>query len=132
MMKNRITKCLAVGLMLLTALPSMAASRQYVLNYSKPSTKWMGSLPMGNGRLGTMIYGGYDTETVALNEVTLWSGQKDPEANNICGPNKLKEMREAFLSGDIAKGNDLGWKYLSGHGKSFGTHLPFGDLRIKY
>lgn len=131
-MKNRITKSLALGLMLLAAVPSMAASRQYVLNYSRPSTKWMGSLPMGNGRLGTMIYGGHDTETIALNEVTLWSGQEDPDANNICGPDKLKEMREAFLAGDLAKGNDLGWKYLAGHGKSFGTHLPFGDLKIKY
>ena len=90
----------------------------------------MGSLPLGNGRLGAMVYGGIGQETVALNEITLWSGQPDPECNNLCGPEKLHEMREAFLAGDLEKGNQLGWQSLCGHGKSFGTHLPFGDLLI--
>ena len=78
-----------------------------------------------------MVYGGTDVETIALNEVTMWSGQPDPEANNLCGPDRLREMREAFLSGDYKRGNDLGWQYLCGHGKSFGTNLPFGDLLIE-
>ena len=101
-----------------------------MLTYDKPSQKWMGALPLGNGRLGAMVYGGVDRETIALNEVTLWSGQPDPEANNLCGPEKLCEIREAFLSGDYQRGNELGWQNLCGHGKSFGTHLPFGDLQI--
>lgn len=49
----------------------------------------------------------------------------------MCGPDRLREMREAFLSGDYKRGNDLGWQYLCGHGKSFGTNLPFGDLLIE-
>lgn len=122
---------LAMAAALLLCSPE-AMAKQYSLNYSKPSAKWMGSLPLGNGRLGAMVYGGTTTETIALNEVTLWSGQEDPDCNNVCGPEKLKEIREAFLAGDIAKGNDLGWKYLKGHGKSFGTHLPFGDIKINY
>lgn len=108
----------------------MAADSKPALVYSRPSAKWMGALPLGNGRLGAMVYGGTDVETIALNEVTMWSGQPDPEANNLCGPDRLREMREAFLSGDYKRGNDLGWQYLCGHGKSFGTNLPFGDLLI--
>lgn len=128
----QIGKFLVLALLLTTGMPIWAGTKEYVLNYSNPSKKWMGSLPMGNGRLGTMVYGGYDTETVALNEVTLWSGQEDPDANNICGPEKLKEMREAFFAGDLEKGNNLGWQYLSGQGKNFGTHLPFGDIKLTY
>lgn len=109
----------------------MAADSKPALVYSRPSAKWMGALPLGNGRLGAMVYGGTDVETIALNEVTMWSGQPDPEANNLCGPDRLREMREAFLSGDYKRGNDLGWQYLCGHGKSFGTNLPFGDLIIE-
>lgn len=109
----------------------MAADSKPALVYSRPSAKWMGALPLGNGRLGAMVYGGTDVETIALNEVTMWSGQPDPEANNLCGPDRLREMREAFLSGDYKRGNDLGWQYLCGHGKSFGTNLPFGDLLIE-
>lgn len=108
----------------------MAADSKPALVYSRPSAKWMGALPLGNGRLGAMVYGGTDVETIALNEVTMWSGQPDPEANNLCGPDRLREMREAFLSSDYKRGNDLGWQYLCGHGKSFGTNLPFGDLLI--
>lgn len=108
----------------------MAGKSSLALTYDHPSQKWMGALPLGNGRLGAMVYGGVGQETIALNEVTLWSGQPDPEANNLCGPDKLREMREAFLSGDYRRGNELGWQNLCGHGKSFGTHLPFGDLII--
>ena len=111
---------------------TVEARKTYLtLTYSQPSEKWIGALPLGNGRLGAMVYGGTDVETIALNEVTLWSGQPDPEANNLCGPEKLKEIREAFLSGDYKRGNELGWQNLCGHGKSFGTHLPFGDIVIK-
>ena len=112
-------------------LKAMAGEAPLMLTYDKPSQKWMGALPLGNGRLGAMVYGGIDRETIALNEVTLWSGQPDPEANNLCGPEKLREMREAFLSGDYQRGNELGWQNLCGHGKSFGTHLPLGDLIIE-
>ncbi len=111
-------------------LKAMAGEAPLMLTYDKPSEKWMGALPLGNGRLGAMVYGGVDRETIALNEVTLWSGQPDPEVNNLCGPEKLHEIREAFLSGDYQRGNELGWQNLCGHGKSFGTHLPFGDLVI--
>lgn len=102
-----------------------------VLSYARPSETWIESMPLGNGRIGAMVYGGTAVETIALNEVTLWSGQPDPEANNLCGPDRLKEMREAFLKGDMELGNRLGNQYLSGHGRSFGTHLPFGDIVVR-
>lgn len=131
-MQNRIRKKLMLAILLTLFSSTWVDARSYVLNYSKPSEKWMGSMPLGNGRLGMMVYGGSQTETIALNEVTLWSGQEDPDANNLCGSENLKKMRQAFLDGDLAKGNELGNQYLSGHGKSFGTHLPFGDIKIHF
>lgn len=119
-----------VLLMLSLAIP--AKTRSVSLDYHAPSKTWMGSLPIGNGRLGAMVYGGTDNETIALNEVTMWSGQPDPDVNNLCGPEHLKEIRQAFFNGDFAKGNDLGTRYLSGHDKSFGTNLPFGDLLVAF
>ena len=110
-MQSRIRKKLVLALLLTLFSSTWVDARSYVLNYSKPSEKWMGSMPLGNGRLGMMVYGGGQTETVALNEVTLWSGQEDPDANNLCGPENLKKMRQAFLDGDLAKGNELGNQY---------------------
>lgn len=126
----KVKQVITIVLSAMLGIEVMAADSKPALVYSRPSAKWMGALPLGNGRLGAMVYGGTDVETIALNEVTMWSGQPAPEANNLCGPDRLREMREAFLSGDYKRGNDLGWQYLCGHGKSFGTNLPFGDLLI--
>lgn len=127
----KVKQVITIVLSAMLGIKVMAADSKPALVYSRPSAKWMGALPLGNGRLGAMVYGGTDVETIALNEVTMWSGQPDPEANNLCGSDRLREMREAFLSGDYKRGNDLGWQYLCGHGKSFGTNLPFGDLLIE-
>lgn len=127
----KVKQVITIVLSAMLGIEVMAADSKPALVYSRPSAKWMGALPLGNGRLGAMVYGGTDVETIALNEVTMWSGQPDPEANNLCGPDRLREMREAFLSGDYKRGNGLGWQYLCGHGKSFGTNLPFGDLLIE-
>ena len=43
--------------------------------YAQPAKEWMESLPIGNGRLGAMTYGGIEEETLALNESSMWSGQ---------------------------------------------------------
>ena len=45
--------------------------------YDEPSDDWMKSLPIGNGRLSGMVFGGVEKEKVAFNEITLWSGQQD-------------------------------------------------------
>ena len=44
------------------------------LHYREPAAFWEGALPLGNGRIGAMVYGGTENETIALNEDTLWSG----------------------------------------------------------
>lgn len=125
--KTTLALLLAV---LFGACPLWAAGLT-TLRYTSPSSQWMGSLPLGNGRIGAMVYGGTSTETISLNEVTLWSGQPDGSANDICGPERLKEMRDAFMRGDMEHGQWLGDQYLRGRCRSFGTHLPFGDIVIK-
>lgn len=102
------------------------------LIYHNPSDKWIEALPLGNGRIGAMVYGGTSHETIALSEVTMWSGQPDPQGNEICGKERLAQLRDLFFKGDIAKGNELGSQWLAGKGRSFGTNLPLGDLRIDF
>src|SRR5690606_14259134 len=46
----------------------------HVLHYDRPAREWTEALPVGNGRLGAMVFGGVDVERLQLNEVTLWSG----------------------------------------------------------
>jgi hypothetical protein len=45
-----------------------------VLSYRHPAKEWVGALPIGNGRLGAMVFGGVPAERLQLNEDTFWSG----------------------------------------------------------
>lgn len=100
--------------------------------YQTPAKEWMEAAPIGNGRLGGMVYGGIDRDKIALNEITLWAGQRDTLQNSACGPERLAEIRKYFLNGDLDKGNELTNQYLNGRNSSFGTHLPMGDLVIDF
>lgn len=114
------------------AVAAGSSSSHDRLWYETPAKEWMEAAPMGNGRLSAMVYGGVDRETIALNEISMWSGQPDSTSNNLCGPEALAEMREAFFAGDPAKGNQLGNKYLNGRMTSFGTHVPTGNIVIDF
>ena len=53
--------------------------------YDAPADEWMKSLPIGNGRVGAMVFGGVDEETVALNESSMWAGEYDPNQEKPFG-----------------------------------------------
>src|SRR4051812_4176301 len=59
-------------ILVLLAVPAFAAD--HVLWYRQPATKWNEALPIGNGRLGAMIFGGTSEEHLQLNEDTVWAG----------------------------------------------------------
>lgn len=105
---------------------------QLSLWYEQPADEWMKALPLGNGRLGALVYGGIETETIALNEVSMWSGQPDPEQELSCGKEQLAKIRQLFFSGKLEDGNRLATQYLSGQPHSFGSHLPVGDLKLTF
>ena len=61
------------------------AGHELKLWYTKPAAQWTEALPLGNGRLGAMVFGGVAAERIQLNEDTLWSGHprdwNNPEAH---------------------------------------------------
>ena len=116
----------------MSLLMSTAALADNVLWYRQPAKEWMEAAPIGNGRLAAMVYGGISEERLALGEISLWSGQPDSTNNELCGRDKLDAMRKCFFEDDPEKGNQLGEQYLKGKGRSFGTHLPMGDLVIDF
>ena len=64
-----------------------------VLWYEKPTTQWHEALPLGNGRLGGMVFGGVSEERIKLNEDTLWSGFPR-DTSNYEAINHLEEVRK--------------------------------------
>jgi alpha-L-fucosidase 2 len=96
--------------------------------YSRPAGEWLEALPVGNGRLGAMVYGGVRSERIQLNEDTLWSGgPKDcdnPEAFKT-----LPEIRRLIFEGKYAEAHQLGKKMMGPYTQ---TYLPMGDLELAF
>ena len=100
--------------------------------YAQPAKAWMESLPIGNGRLGAMTYGGIEEEKLALNESTMWSGQYNENQNKPFGREKMNQLRKLFFEGKLSEGNRIAGDNLHGNQTSFGTHLPIGDLKMQF
>ena len=77
-------------LFLSMAVPVSAADADPVLWYTHPAQRWGDALPIGNGRLGGMVFGGVAQERIQLNEDTIWNGKK----RNRVNPEALKALPE--------------------------------------
>jgi len=127
----RFYKVLGISVIILSFIASCAPSKTLKIWYEQPAEKWLESLPIGNGRLGAMIYGGVEREVIALNESSMWSGEYNPDQEIPFGKKKLSDLRNLFFQGKLKEGNQLAGEYMKGNQSSFGTHLPIGNMIIE-
>lgn len=97
--------------------------------YTQAAAQWYDALPVGNGRLGAMIYGGACAERIYLSDSTFWSGEPSQENNNPDGPTIVAAVRDLLLAGDLPVATQQ-CAQLEGHKLNYGTNLPFGNLRL--
>lgn len=98
------------------------------LHYSKPASSFNEALPIGNGHIGAMVYGGVTDELLNLNESTLWGGHG---ANNNPVPDgveRLAKVREALFNEDWEGARKL---LVPVQGPNASAYLPMGDLHIR-
>ncbi|REK74801.1 glycosyl hydrolase family 95 catalytic domain-containing protein [Paenibacillus paeoniae] len=105
---------------------------KYKLWYRQPASKWSEGLPLGNGRMGAVIYGGADSETWSMTEVTYWSGQSEATITPSKGKADLEEMRKHFFAGDYPTGDRLAKQVLQPKKMNFGTNLPLCDIKFHF
>ncbi len=99
--------------------------------YRRPAQRWLEALPVGNGRLGAMVFGGVAIERLALNESTFWSGAPGANNDNPAGREQLPEIRRLLFDGQYQKAVGLISSHLLGRQGNYGTHLPVGDLLLQ-
>ncbi len=125
-------------------IPSLAADpgtngRELRLWYSQPAnpSKWEQALPLGNGRLGSMVFGGVETETIIYNEDSLWSGWYEPDNDRKGSYKALQKIRELLRSkGSLKQVNRIAMEdfcSLYGYGKpDFGAYQTFCNAQLQF
>ena len=119
----------SVVLFSLAAAPLSAADP--VLWYRHPASRWGDALPIGNGRLGGMVFGGIAKERIALNEDTIWNGKKRDRVN----PEALKalpEVRRLLFEGKVKEAEALEEQKMMGIPNRQPPYQPLGDLNIEF
>jgi alpha-L-fucosidase 2 len=99
--------------------------------YRQPAKDWNEALPVGNGRIGGMVFGNPAAERIQLNEESLWAGC--PVNNN--NPQALKhlpEIRQALFKGEHEQAFQLAEKFLLGTPPRIRSYQPLGDLKLDF
>jgi len=102
-----------------------------VLWYAHPADKWENALPVGNGRLGAMVFGRTDEETIQLNEDTYWSG--GPYSTVVKGGAKvLPEIQKLVFEGDYKMAHMLFGRSLMGYPVEQMKYQSLGELGLRF
>lgn len=99
--------------------------------YRQPADEWEEALPLGNGRLGAMVYGGVSTEHIQVNEESMWYG-RETDRNNPDMKDQLPAIRELIFKGEIAKAERLMKLAMSGCPDSMHPYQTLGDIHIQF
>ena len=114
------------ALALLAALPAFA---EPLLWYDRPAGQWIEALPVGNGRLGAMVFGRIEDERIQLNEDTVWAGS--PVERDVKGAWKhLPQIRQMLFAGKYVEAERLIEEKILGERIYPRGYQTLGDLRI--
>lgn len=107
------------------------AKPELVMHFDRPAGRWHEALPVGNGRMGAMVFGGLAEERLQLNEDSLWYGgprdRNNPDARRV-----LPEIRKLIFAGKPREAERLASMGLSGLPEAQRHYVPLGDLRLYY
>jgi len=112
-----------------------------VLWFDSPATEFTQSVPLGNGRLGAMLFGGVENERLILNESSLWSGSPQ-DADRRDAATYLPEIRKLLIQGKNAEAEKLVYEHFTCRGKGsgfgsgkdvqYGSYQTLGELKLKF
>jgi alpha-L-fucosidase 2 len=131
-------KCLSKGLLtlcfsclLLAGAQAQAPEGDLKIWFNHPAASWNEALPVGNGRLGAMVFGGVATERLQLNEETVWTG-KPADFVNPAAKAALPQVRALLFSGKYAEAQQLAKSKMMGDKTGHSTYQTLGDLQLDF
>jgi alpha-L-fucosidase 2 len=118
----------SIGLVLL-GIPALAEDGLR-LWYAQPAEQWEEALPLGNGRMGAMVFGGVQKERLQLNEESLWAGAPlDVYPDNF--KKHLEKVQRLVLEGKIDEAHQYGRAHMTKSPTSFRSYEPLANLWIE-
>jgi alpha-L-fucosidase 2 len=136
-MALRLRRSVLVALLLPIAVntpgaqPPTVPSQALELWYRAPAAEWNEALPIGNGRLGAMVFGGTALERLQLNEDTIWAGQKLDRINPAAS-GAIPEVRRLLAAGRLAEAEALADKAIISIPRRMPPYQPLGDLDLRF
>jgi alpha-L-fucosidase 2 len=130
-MNRLFPRPLVLVLCFLPCLAALAAADDLTLHYTRPAAEWVEALPVGNGRLGAMVFGGIHQERLQLNEDTLWAGGPYDPANPDALA-ALPEVRRLIAAGDYAAAQALAQQKLMAKPIRQMPYQTVGDLLLTF
>ena len=129
---NNLCRSLLAAIWITAAWPAqLAGADEPRLWYDRPATNWSEALPIGNGRLGAMVFGNPARERLQLNEESLWAGCPT-EAWPADYFKHLEEVRRLVLAGKNTEASTYGVQRLAATPTSFRSYEPLGDLWLDF
>jgi alpha-L-fucosidase 2 len=120
-----------IPLLLLGAAAIPAARPELTLWYSKPAKDWNEALPVGNGRMGAMEFGGVADDRIQLNDDTLWAGHPSDRVNPKALA-ALPEVRRLIFEGKNEEASKLAGQTMMGVPPNVESYEPLGDVTISF
>lgn len=127
--KRKIEGIIVALLIGLTA-NAQGGSQNCTLWYDHPADEWTEALPLGNGRIGAMVFGQPGRETIQLNEESLWAGCK--EDGNAESAADMPRLQKLLLDGKTAEAVELSERVLAGPFMRIRSYQTFGDLLLDF
>jgi len=131
MIQSTKRNSLFIFLFLLSIATLFGQKNESKLWYDKPAQVWTEALPLGNGRLGAMVFGNPGTEQIQLNEATIWAGRPNNNGNPDALEN-IPKVRALVFAGKYLEAQTLATEKVMSKTNSGMPYQSFGDLRISF
>ncbi len=118
---------LSFALVLCIAVSAYGQQPPMQLWYDRPAQYFEESLPIGNGKLGALVYGGTDDNVIYLNDITLWTGKPVDRQEGAGAARWIPEIRKALFNEDYARADSL-QLHVEGHNSEF--YQPLGTMHL--
>lgn len=116
--------------MALFSLYVQAQNREHILWYNRPAKNWDEALPIGNGRMGAMVYGDYKNETIQLNEESLWGGCKSE--SDAYAADSISKIQQYLINGKIDEAMQLAENSLRSNPLRIRSYQSLGNVKIDF